>query len=951
MHNLLTFSGHRTTTAFDVEVFEASLEDCLSFNAILPEDPEESIDSVADILPWNVNNFLSSYCMYGYPVLPMSTLPGTWAQDLSHPAFIDKCPNSTTYDPDEDAHMLIMALPFTNPNGSSALSGSICHPKYTLRRRTVSVTSSGSTENMQLSGDIGTELKIEKPPLNLTKNFIEQTNTGFQRYQTDNETKSLSQWVLPLNWSMPQSSIENFRDANLSTQAFQQFFRTDLAQLVRGHYMSPTNQSIPSRLTSSYKRLCVGQWSLRIMEALLILTTLVAICLCFPTYPRFTRNPESLAANAALLAKSPDLWPVLYGTGESLKKPFQRSFATHQFRAGEMRDSKRGTVYTHINATGETGIAINAESETTDVEREPEAVEERRKPNWWRPMASTWPYRIAVIVLTIAVVVVLEVLYQYSVKNNGISNISINSYELNGWLYVSTIIMAGMALAYGALDSTARLLHPFQELQRGKMQFQELLYEPLGHATILATVHSLRKRYFALAVILLTSLLSPALTIVTSGLFTTTTVSYQSTEALQIQNWLLVEDGGRADCNSESRLVSDAIAFSNLSYPRWTHDDLVFPEISLNTSATNSSLSSATSLTARLPSVRSRMNCQVQGFYTAANTSVRYTDGDKTWEMTIAAPPGCVTNEAAHNETAPGTMQLGGTFTSDGTGYMGNMVTQYFINATCKNHVYLVVARIANKTFEESTVLACQPSTEVLYTTVTLTLPDLNIDTSASPPTPDERGAIRTFANYTTNRVDNCQGQEGPSTHNDTSVDPFFAAVVLGAGGVPLADLLGPANAPTLAARAQQVYGRIAAQDVHFHFRRALAAPGVRASFAFDVAGGAALSGSVTTTADRLVQSAGATRVLEALLAAMAACATVHFAVAWGARILPKDPGSVAARMSLFAGSGVVRRLVGDEGGLERAFEGEVVRLGWWEGGVGERARFGIDVGSAGRSG
>ncbi|KAF4300842.1 hypothetical protein GTA08_BOTSDO10934 [Botryosphaeria dothidea] len=40
-------SSHRTTTAFDVEVFEASLEDCLSFNAILPEDPEESIDSVA----------------------------------------------------------------------------------------------------------------------------------------------------------------------------------------------------------------------------------------------------------------------------------------------------------------------------------------------------------------------------------------------------------------------------------------------------------------------------------------------------------------------------------------------------------------------------------------------------------------------------------------------------------------------------------------------------------------------------------------------------------------------------------------------------------------------------------------------------------------------------------------------------------------------------------------
>jgi hypothetical protein len=98
----------------------------------------------------------------------------------------------------------------------------------------------------------------------------------------------------------------------------------------------------------------------------------------------------------------------------------------------------------------------------------------------------------------------------------------------------------------------------------------------------------------------------------------------------------------------------------------------------------------------------------------------------------------------------------------------------------------------------------------------------------------------------------------------------------------------------------------------------------------------------------RLVQSAVATRVLEGLLVCLAVCAGVSFWVLRGTEgILPVDPGSVAGRMGLLVGSGLVERLR-REGGWGEGLEGERFGLGWWEregeGEEEERWRYGIDI-------
>ncbi|KAK0637596.1 hypothetical protein DIS24_g10658 [Lasiodiplodia hormozganensis] len=115
---------------------------------------------------------------------------------------------------------------------------------------------------------------------------------------------------------------------------------------------------------------------------------------------------------------------------------------------------------------------------------------------------------------------------------------------------------------------------------------------------------------------------------------------------------------------------------------------------------------------------------------------------------------------------------------------------------------------------------------------------------------------------------------------------------------------------------------------------------------------------TVYTHQQHLAQSALATWMLKDVLAAIALYAAIHFAFTPKTRLLPYDPGSIAAKMKLFAGSRLVRMIRERDGELDDELLGEVLSLGWWDeeeedaakSETGERKRrFGIDVGVAGK--
>lgn len=112
----------------------------------------------------------------------------------------------------------------------------------------------------------------------------------------------------------------------------------------------------------------------------------------------------------------------------------------------------------------------------------------------------------------------------------------------------------------------------------------------------------------------------------------------------------------------------------------------------------------------------------------------------------------------------------------------------------------------------------------------------------------------------------------------------------------------------------------------------------------------------------RLVQNAVSTRIIEGLLAAMLICGAIACVLEGNTRILPKDPGSIAARMSLLADAEIwgnqdvideLRDVEAKGQKREDLFKGWVFRMGWWDGkgdcvdegveGTGRKKRFGID--------
>lgn len=140
--------------------------------------------------------------------------------------------------------------------------------------------------------------------------------------------------------------------------------------------------------------------------------------------------------------------------------------------------------------------------------------------------------------------------------------------------------------------------------------------------------------------------------------------------------------------------------------------------------------------------------------------------------------------------------------------------------------------------------------------------------------------------------------------------------------------------------RIETAMGKLSAEVISLSFRE---------PFTGAVDEGIPLPGSITGSIRvplpqgraRLVQSSVSTRLLESLLSALVICSCVSWWLVGGARgeVLPVDPGSVAARMALFAGSDLVEKLR-TEG--KRGIRGEKLRLGWWEKDGGKR--YGIDI-------
>ncbi|GME51181.1 uncharacterized protein LTHEOB_12502 [Neofusicoccum parvum] len=67
---------------------------------------------------------------------------------------------------------------------------------------------------------------------------------------------------------------------------------------------------------------------------------------------------------------------------------------------------------------------------------------------WWHPIPTTWWFRICIILLALAVIIVLEVLFRLSGKNSGLADVDTNGYQKYTWTYIPTLTMASIGGLY-----------------------------------------------------------------------------------------------------------------------------------------------------------------------------------------------------------------------------------------------------------------------------------------------------------------------------------------------------------------------------------------------------------------------------------------------------------------------------------------------------------------------
>ncbi|EKG13694.1 hypothetical protein MPH_09160 [Macrophomina phaseolina MS6] len=752
---------------------------------------------------------------------------------------------------------------------------------------------------------------------------------------------------------LPNTSKEAVTsDGNLFAKASEAFYKSFAVQIAEVYFTEQTNQSVTGSLTSMEGRLLIRPLAFGLIEGFMLLMVIfAALLISIGAQKTVSCDPGPIGNLASILAASSNLNHALDGTGSCSVPMLRERLSGTGFHSVTLLDGN----HEKFSITQEDGAPRSGEDrgKYSGVPSE----EEAKKPGniaWYRPFAITLAARITNLGIPIAVIIALETLYQISRRQNGIADIPPGQYIHYSYAYIPTTVLVGIGLLFASLDFSVKIFQPYATLSQGPVVSQPSLHDDyLGKMGLHCLWDAVKNRQTAVASSSMGMVLTPLLTIAVSGLFFVTAA--QQYYDIQLSPTTYFPSSGYNESGEtamdDGYSMASLLLVDNSSEPLFTHDTLAFPQLSLVSSIGEDFGNGLDRgrISVRVPASRAQTNCtilQQERVQTKMSLSKR---------QLLSGPPGVSEPSSSNtsqssNITDPRTaIDIDVYGTADKrcswslSGIVGNNTyygswskASVFRNgsdyADCPT-TYAVFAQIRDSSISNITAMACTPYLESVQTDVTFNAGDFSFD-PAAPPMPDETtvdivGPISLGAlGYELNVPD------GLTSNQD--LDDFFVTLLYGIDGVPPAELVGPANAEHLRDTVNRLYGRILAQILNAHRADATAT-------------GPALPARLMVPHRlRLMQNPISTRILEGLLAGVAICAALTGVTLNAGRILPKNPCSVGAVVSLLAGARMLGRDVIPEGaewlsgGEKRAagfYDARTYRMGWWPGG-----RFGIDA-------
>lgn len=564
---------------------------------------------------------------------------------------------------------------------------------------------------------------------------------------------------------------------------------------------------------------------------------------------------------------------------------------------------------------------------------------------------------IALVWAIVACGTTLVVLLRKSTDEQGLGDAAVSEYLLFAWTMVPATILTVIPWWLSSIDTQIRLLAPYHLLKSRKGSNSVLRLDLLRGLVPIVLYQELKASNFAATSTTLAALLGAVLTTVSAAMFQPISFPVSRTAELSPntvfmsptpQPWVVHNE---SNINSELSIsyigtsgLASSILETNLSYPRGSYQDLVFPEFSMtalkieNASEKTNASSAIVKVTA--PALRPRLSCRV---YSPRDIAAVYVyNYPLEYSVDVYAFNGILVNitleqcgwfdrevyRTAKFETGNLAESTFGTAFSSRENESG--LLKKLTKKSCSDMLYIWGYHDTSPgPVTNISAVGCNNSVELVDVTLSLSEPDLTLDLSDEPATIESTVRDIGGPGFSDSLPASLFYQDLASlpTTDDSLFDPFFSQLVTSRYAIPVSAIGDPTQADIVLDAIRLQHGIIEAQFLNSNFRVDINSPTAMENasallipmlFNQPIPDGTARYPATVTYPfgnHRVVQDPTATAVLEALLLGILTLVMLGWYLGPSEPALPRSPSSVGSLLALLAGGNLLERLY--DGGPE----------------------------------
>jgi hypothetical protein len=713
----------------------------------------------------------------------------------------------------------------------------------------------------------------------------------------------------------PNASTLRLFDADYLQEVVTGYYRQHAAIIAKQSLMDPAAIAATGSVLVNEDRLVVRTWAAQWMAGMVIACLLLTLFLIFHVSAQgiLPCGPANILGTASLLRHSHDLTRRLHGLGAANVKVHEPVLRSSRYSSGLIRDQETNQMQFGI----------------LDSEPEPEAethglsqvVSKPRQPTLLHPVS-----RGVLCLILVALIIALELLLHKSAAEDGLGDIDDDTYIHYTWTTIPAVVFGLLAMTFSSMDFRIRALAPYATLKHTVSPHVFATLDFLDMSLPRTIIKEIQLANFGACAATLVFLVASLFTTFTSSLFqalsipTSTAVMLQANQSFLLQPPLL--EGLSID--DSPNVLSSLILTSNLSYPKWTFQDLAFaqyvPTVSLlSTPGFNASTASVAAV---LPAIRGKLDCRA---YDSTQLTYNHTRNYEFFYGTYQNPLGISIKGEECEITTDSSLEKyerlkynlllstygNATYFARGDGTSGATDTQ-----GCSDLLYAWgnLDWEADNAVQHIAAMGCNMSYEMVDVDVTLSGTTLDLDIQ-NPPEPREDTVRPSIMEKSSVGLSGLYYGLAWVEIGTELLDEFFGMLVSSPWALPLNDL-GNASADDAVREAIKFqHDIILTQNLGMN-RVPLNCTGsydCRNSTLGDSDADARHMYNATATDSlgrrRVVQDPVSTRILEALLGTTLLLLIVSWILMSNTAILPSSPTTISSVAALVAGGNILSKL------------------------------------------